>query len=48
MDDMEVGIEDLAIDEIRKLLLGRGRGDHARTAEHLARFITQSGASKTH
>jgi hypothetical protein len=44
MDDMEVGIEDLAIDEIRELLLDAGAEITLEQAEHLARFIAQSGS----
>jgi len=43
MDDMEVNIEDLAIDEIRELLLEAGAEISLEQAEQLARFITQSG-----
>jgi hypothetical protein len=43
MDDMEVGIEDLAIDEIRELLLEAGAEISAQQAEHLAHFIAQAG-----
>jgi hypothetical protein len=44
MDDLEVGIEDLAIDEIRDLLLEAGAEISLEQAEQLARFITQSGS----
>lgn len=43
MDDMEVNIEDLAIDEIRELLLEAGAEISLEQAEQLARFITQTG-----
>jgi hypothetical protein len=42
-DDIEVGIEDLAIDEIRELLLEAGAEISLGQAEQLARFITQAG-----
>ena len=44
MDDIEIGIEDLAIDEIRELLLDAGAEISLEQAEQLARFITQSGS----
>jgi hypothetical protein len=44
MDDIEVGIEDLAIDEIRDLLLDAGAEISLEQAEQLARFIAQTGS----
>jgi hypothetical protein len=44
MDDLEVGVEDLAIDEIRELLLDAGAEISLEQAEQLARFITQAGS----
>lgn len=44
MDDMDVSIEDLAIDEIRELLLEAGAEITREQAEQLARFITQAGS----
>lgn len=44
MDDFEVGIEDLAIDEFRELLLDAGAEISLEQAEQLARFITQPGS----
>jgi hypothetical protein len=44
MDDMDVNIEDLAIDEVRELLLDAGADISLEQAEQLARFITQSGS----
>lgn len=44
MDDIEISIEDLAIDEIRELLLDAGAEISLKQAEQLARFITQSGS----
>lgn len=43
MDDMEVNIQDLAIDEIRELLMEAGAQITREQAEQLAQFITQSG-----
>jgi hypothetical protein len=42
-DDMEVNAQDLAIDEIRELLLEAGANITLAQAEQLATFITQSG-----
>ena len=44
MDEMEVNIEDLAIDEVRDLLLEAGAEISLEQAEQLARFITHSGS----
>jgi hypothetical protein len=44
MDDLEVGVEDLAIDEIRELLMDAGAEISLGQAEQLARFITQAGS----
>jgi hypothetical protein len=43
MDDMEISIEDLAIDEIRELLLEAGAQITLAQAEQLARFVAQAG-----
>lgn len=42
-DDFEVEIQDLAIDEIRELLLEAGAEISAEQAEQLARFVTETG-----
>lgn len=44
MDDMDVNIEDLAIDEVRELLLDAGAEISMEQAEQLARFIAKSGS----
>lgn len=44
MDDMEVNIQDLAIDEIRELLMEAGAAITREQAEQLAQFITHSGS----
>lgn len=44
MDDIEVGIEDLAIDEVRELLLEAGAEISLEQAEQLASFITTAGS----
>jgi hypothetical protein len=43
-DDMEVRIQDLAIDEIRELLLEAGAEITQEQAEHLAAFIANVGS----
>ena len=47
MDEMDVSIEDLAIDEVRELLLEAGANISLGQAEHLARFIAQSRSLET-
>ncbi|MDX1948568.1 MAG: hypothetical protein SFU86_24490 [Pirellulaceae bacterium] len=42
-DDMEVEAQDLAIDEIRELLIDAGTEISPEQAEHLAAFIVQAG-----
>jgi hypothetical protein len=42
-DDMDVNAQDLAIDEIRELLLEAGADITLAQAEQLATFIAQSG-----
>ena len=42
-DDMEVHAQDLAIDEIRELLLDAGADISLEQAEQLAAFITSAG-----
>jgi hypothetical protein len=44
MDDMEVRVQDLAIDEIRELLLEAGAEITHEQAEHLAAFIAEVGS----
>jgi hypothetical protein len=43
LDDIEVNVQDLAIDELRELLLEAGTDITAEQAEKLAAFIVQSG-----
>jgi hypothetical protein len=42
-DDFEVELEDLAVDEIRELLLEAGTELSDEQAEQLARFVAQAG-----
>ncbi len=42
-DDFDVELEDLAIDEIRELLLEAGAEVSDEQAEQLARFVAQAG-----
>ena len=42
-DDFEVELEDLAVDEIRELLLEAGTELSVEQAEQLARFVAQAG-----
>ena len=42
-DDFEVELEDLAVDEIRELLLEAGTELSGEQAEQLARFVAQAG-----
>jgi hypothetical protein len=42
-DDFEAELEDLAIDEIRELLLEAGAEFSSEQTEQLARFVTQAG-----
>ena len=42
MDEMDISIEDLAIDEVRELLLEAGANISIGQAEQLARFVAQS------
>ena len=43
LDDIEVNVQDLAIDEIRELLLEAGTDITHEQAEQLAAFIIQTG-----
>ena len=42
-DDFEVELEDLAVDEIRELLLEAGTELSGEQAEQLARFVAHTG-----
>ena len=42
MDEMDISSEDLAIDEVRELLLEAGANISIGQAEQLARFVAQS------
>jgi hypothetical protein len=42
-DDMEVQVQDLAIDEIRELLVEAGAAISLDQAEQLATFVAQAG-----
>lgn len=42
-DDMDVQVQDLAIDEIRELLIDAGAAVSPEQAEQLATFIVQAG-----
>jgi hypothetical protein len=42
-DDMEVQVQDLAIDEIRELLVEAGAEISLNQAEQLATFVAQAG-----
>lgn len=42
-DDLEVDVQDLAIDEIRELLMEAGANISLGQAEQLATFIAQAG-----
>jgi hypothetical protein len=42
-DDLEVELEDLAIDEIRELLLEAGAQISEEQAEQLAQFVSEAG-----
>jgi hypothetical protein len=43
LDDMEVQVQDLAIDEIRELLVEAGAAISLDQAEQLAAFVAQAG-----
>jgi hypothetical protein len=43
LDDMEINVQDLAIDEIRELLLEAGADITLAQAKHLAAFIATAG-----
>jgi hypothetical protein len=43
LDDMDVEVEDLAIDEIRELLVEAGADVSLAQAEQLAAFVAQAG-----
>jgi len=43
MDDMDVQLQDLAIDEIRELLVDAGAAISMEQAEQLATFVAQAG-----
>jgi hypothetical protein len=43
LDDMEVQVQDLAIDEIRELLVEAGAAISMQQAEQLAAFVAQAG-----
>ena len=43
LDDMEIQVQDLAIDEIRELLVEAGADISLAQAEQLAAFVAQAG-----
>lgn len=44
LDDMQVQLQDLAIDEIRELLVEAGAAISMEQAEQLASFVAQAGS----
>jgi hypothetical protein len=47
MDDFDFALDDLAIDEVRELLLELGADVSQQQVEELARFVTQAGSVET-